>query len=312
MMFKTPILFVIFNRPEPTKLVFEEIKKVKPLKLFIAADGPRSENIADIENCKNTRAIIDLIDWECEVKTLFRENNKGCGLAVSEAITWFFNEVEEGIILEDDCLPNPTFFNYCENLLSVHRYDEKVMHIGGSNFLFNNIDIADSYYYSSVAHVWGWASWRRAWKKYNYNVSDFYLFVRDQKIYNYHSNKHMAEWWLEIFQKMYYKKINTWDYQWVYSIYNNNGVAIIPKVNLISNIGFGSEATHTFSSDSIFSKVKSDKIEMPLNHPPTIIINKIADTYFFKEVEKLPFYQKPKPKILTRIINKIFRLLKLK
>lgn len=286
-MFNTPILFIIFNRPDVTGLVFDEIRKVQPKQLFIAADGPRVNRPSDVELCHETRSIINQIDWPCEVKTLFREQNLGCGKAVSSAISWFFGEVEEGIILEDDCLPHPTFFNYCQDLLEHYRHDSKVMHIGGVNFQNGNKRGEESYYFSAVSHVWGWASWRRAWNLYNFNVSDFYTFVREEKIYDYFPNQKLGLHWLQNFKSMYYHVIDTWDHQWSYSIMNNGGVSIIPNTNLISNIGFREDATHTSSSNSVYANVKTSAIQFPLKYEDKIELNRDADFYFFSELEGL-------------------------
>jgi ADP-heptose:LPS heptosyltransferase len=287
-MIHTPVLFIIFNRPDVTALVFDEIRKAQPSRLFVAADGPRANRPMDEVLCKEARAIISQVDWPCEVKTLFREQNLGCGHAVSSAISWFFSQVEEGIILEDDCLPHPTFFTYCQDLLEYYRNDTKVMHIGGVNFQNGHKRGDASYYFSGVAHVWGWASWRRAWDLYNFNVSDFYTFVRDEKIYEYFPNEKLAMHWLDHFKSMYYHKIDTWDHQWSYAVLNNHGVSVIPNTNLISNIGFREDATHTSSSNSVYAYAKTYPIARPLVHPQTIEVNKEADFYFFKEVDHLP------------------------
>jgi ADP-heptose:LPS heptosyltransferase len=287
-MIHTPVLFIIFNRPDVTSLVFNEIKKAQPKQLFVAADGPRANRPADIELCRETRAIIDLVDWPCEVKTLFREHNLGCGDAVSSAITWFFEQVEEGIILEDDCLPHPTFFSYCQDLLEYYRNNPKVMHIGGVNFQNDHKRGDASYYFSGITHVWGWASWRRAWQLYNFNVSDFYTFVRDEKIYDYFPNEKLALHWLQNFKSMYYHQIDTWDHQWSYAVLNNGGLSIVPNTNLISNIGFREDATHTSSSNSVYANAKTSAIQFPLKHPLKVELNQEADYYFFQDVEKLP------------------------
>ena len=170
---KTPILFLIFNRLDTTEKVFEKIREQQPKYLYIAADGPRSDVPEDQEKCRKTRAIIDRIDWDCELKTLFREENLGCRNNAVQAITWFFDNVEEGIILEDDCLPDPTFFRYCEDLLSYYRYDMRVMHIAGSNLQQGFKSDNASYYFSHIPWVWGWASWKRAWKYYDVNISSY-------------------------------------------------------------------------------------------------------------------------------------------
>ena len=159
----TPILFLVFNRPDTTSKVFQRIREIQPLKLFIAADGPRPEKEGEKEKCETVkRSVLENIDWPCEVKTLFRNNNLGCGKAVSNAITWFFQNVEEGIILEDDILPDKSFFNFCKDLLEKYRYDERIKVIGGSN-IHKKAGIKDSYYFSSICRIWGWASWRRVW-----------------------------------------------------------------------------------------------------------------------------------------------------
>jgi hypothetical protein len=182
-MFKTPILFLVFNRPETTKFVFESIRSVKPAKLYICADGPRPNVENDKIHCSAVRKIVSNIDWECEVKTLFRIENKGCGKGVSEAITWFFSNEEEGIILEDDCLPNDSFFYYCSDLLDKYRFDTRIMHIGANNFLDDTISVENDIYFSSISHIWGWATWKRAWDSYdfklqNYTIGDFKLILK--------------------------------------------------------------------------------------------------------------------------------------
>ena len=170
-MFQTPILFLIFNRPDTTKRVFESIRSIKPAKLYIAADGDRKDKVGEDLLCKDTRSIIDLIDWECEIKTLFRPENLGCKIAVSSAIDWFFENEEQGIILEDDCLPNESFYIYCETLLNYYAFNERIMHISGNNFQDGMMRGNGSYYFSNYNHIWGWASWKRAWKAYNVDLS---------------------------------------------------------------------------------------------------------------------------------------------
>src|SRR5688500_1827095 len=166
------VLLVIFNRPDTTRLVFEAIRNARPRRLYVAADGPRPGVAADNANCQEARKIIDSVDWQCEVKTLFREKNLNCGVAPSSAFTWFFQHEEEGIILEDDCLPSQSFFWFCQELLERYRNDTRVMHIGGNNFLNGwQKDKDYSYYFSRSGHIWGWATWRRAWKHFDFDIS---------------------------------------------------------------------------------------------------------------------------------------------
>ena len=246
-MFKMPILFLIFNRPNLTEKVFEKISQVKPTKLFIAADGARNEE--EYELCKKTRQIVlDGINWDCEVKTLFREKNLGCKVAVSSAIDWFFENEEQGIILEDDCLPHQSFFAYCEELLEYYKNDTRIMHISGNNPLIEYGD--NSYFFSKLAHIWGWATWRRAWKYYDVNMNNYGDFLKDHIIKDIWTDENRQTQWLNILQDIYNGKIDTWDYQWMYVVFCQNGLCINPQKNLISNIGFGENATHTLEKNS--------------------------------------------------------------
>ena len=280
-MFETPILFIIFNRPDTTKQVFECIKAIKPKYLFIAADGPRSDRIDEIEKCNFVRKIVlDGIDWDCELKTLFREENQGCGLAVSSALNWFFENVEEGIILEDDCLPHPEFFLFCSEMLEFYRNNKKVMFIGGGNFQNGIYRGEGSYYFSAYSHVWGWASWSRVWKNYSFTLNEIDDITFKKKLSKYFTKITERKYWMDIFILMKKSAIDTWDYQLNFSVWKNNGVSIIPNVNLISNIGFGIDATHT-TGNTKMANIPFSKI-LPIQHPLKIAINNKADRYFFK------------------------------
>ncbi|MFH1427813.1 MAG: nucleotide-diphospho-sugar transferase, partial [Patescibacteria group bacterium] len=202
MSFNTPILFLIFNRPETTQRVFDKIKIIKPRHLFVAADGPR-EGKNESEKCQAVRDIIKQIDWDCKVNTLFRDKNLGCKLAVSSAIDWFFDNVEEGIILEDDCLPDPSFFKFCQELLVKYREDSNVMCISGDNFNPNLYNGSDSYFFSKVASIWGWASWRRAWKYYDIEMKSFLLFSKNNKVKKIFNSRLEQKAWLDVLLKNY-------------------------------------------------------------------------------------------------------------
>jgi len=178
----TPILFLIFNRPDTTQKVFNAIRKAKPKQFFIAADGSPPDREGEIEKCQKSRKIATSVDWDCEVKTLFRDKNLGCKIAISSAIDWFFENVEEGIILEDDCLPHQSFFWFCQELLEYYRNDTRIMHISGDNFQFGRKRGEGSYYFSKYSHVWGWATWRRAWKCFDINMKSFEEFKAENQI----------------------------------------------------------------------------------------------------------------------------------
>lgn len=278
-MFQTPILFLIFNRPDTTKLVFESIRSVKPAKLYIAADGARKNKVGEDLLCAETRKIIDLVDWECKITTLFRTENLGCKVAVSSAIDWFFENEEQGIILEDDCLPNQSFYSYCETLLNYYKLNERVMHISGDNFQNGMIRGNGSYYFSNYNHIWGWATWRRAWKNYQVNLD----FLTENEIQNlidkkFDSNKERS-FWKQIFNKVINSSIGTWDYQWTYAIWKHNGLNILPNKNLVANIGFNANGTHTSGIDILgLSNMETFSIQNII-HPTEIEINKKADKF---------------------------------
>lgn len=278
-MFDTPILFLIFNRPDTTKKVFEKIREIKPQQLFIAADGPREGSELDEVNCKEVREIIANVDWECEVEYLFREVNLGCRLAVSQAITWFFDHVEEGIILEDDTWPNVSFFSFCQELLEKYRNNSKVMMVSGDNFLTKKIRIEHSYYFSNYFHIWGWATWRRAWEKYDEDLEGLEAF--ENKGF-YFLDLEEKRYWNERFNYVKKNRIDSWDYIWFMSIWNYGGVSVNPHRNLVKNIGFGPNATHTKTENKNY--IKEAECLNEITHPTNINVNYEADSFIKNHV----------------------------
>lgn len=275
MTLSTPVAFLIFNRPKLTEIVFEAIRKAKPQKLLVVADGPRFQE--EIENCQKAREVITQVDWNCEVLTNFSENNLGCKKRVSSGLGWIFSEVEEAIILEDDCVPAPSFFNFCQTLLEYYRYDERIMAICGENYYQGEANY--SYRFSKYSHIWGWASWRRAWKYYDVDMKTW----REYKDKNFIASTCEDSWeqkyWIDKFKKVFEGEIDTWDYQWMYNCFSQNGLSIIPRTNLISNIGYGIDATHTLSETHCANLPTSDI--WSINHPPFIARDKNADDYTF-------------------------------
>lgn len=299
-----PVLFLIFNRPDVTKIVFEAIRKAQPAKLYVAADGARPDKEGETEKCEAARAIIDSVDWDCEVKKLFREKNLGCKIAVSSAIDWFFQQEEEGIILEDDCLPDQSFFGYCAELLPHYRNHEQVMHIGGANFQDGIRRGAASYYFSRYNFIWGWATWRRAWKHYNVTMNDFPKFLEDHRIARIFQDKKMQTYWLKNMEIVYSGQRDTWDAQWSLAIWQQDGCCISPNINLVSNIGFGrDDATHTKMKFDKISNLRIGTIDK-IMHPPAIELNPEADLYSYKIFNPNYFI---KAKIIIRsYVNKFF------
>jgi len=275
---KVPVLFLIFNRSDTTQLVFNEIRKAQPAQLFIAADGPRKDRPEDIENCRKVREIIRQVDWDCSVSTLFRDENLGCKRGVSSAIDWFFSHVDEGIILEDDCVPDPSFFPFCQELLERYRDDERIMVISGDNLQFGRRKSQYSYYFSRCFHLWGWATWKRAWDNYDIKMELWPKIKETGRLKDILHDPNAEKYWEIIFNDTYNNKNDTWDYQWVFSCWIQGGLSIVPNNNLISNIGFNCSATHT-TRDSPFSKMIVEKIEFPLNHPEYIIRDATADQF---------------------------------
>jgi hypothetical protein len=244
MPFETPILFLVFNRPDVTRKVFETIRREKPARLYIAADGPRPHKPHEWQVCADTREIVERVDWDCDVHKLYRDENLGCGRAVSGAISWFFSQVEAGIILEDDCLPDASFFPFCSEMLKRYQDNERVGSVSGNNFLPPGMNPAAPYSFSKYAQIWGWATWARFWKTYDFELSgeeeQWEEIIRRVNRMEYH-----ARYWLEVFRAMKSGLIDTWDYQVIFSAWKADVVHIYPSRNLMSNLGYDKTATHT-------------------------------------------------------------------
>jgi hypothetical protein len=278
-LFDTPILFIIFNRIDTAQQVFNTIRQQKPKYLYVAADGPRKNVPGELEKCRQTREIIQQVDWDCELKTLFRDENLGCGKSVSSSITWFFEQVEQGIILEDDCLPHPDFFLYCQELLEKYKDNEQIMFIGGSNFQGGIKRGNASFYFSAFNHVWGWASWKTSWKKYRFDLSTISQQQYEEAIRHYFSDVSIIRHWKHILKLSKKLSLDTWDYQYAFSIWLNKGLSIIPNENLVSNIGFKKDSLHTSKVIDGLANVPTLPI-LPLKYPDSIEQNKEADRYF--------------------------------
>ena len=285
---RSPILFLIFNRPKETQVLFDAIREVRPNKLYVAADGPRN-NGKDELICQQTKDILNQIDWDCELITLFREVNLGCGKAVSNAITWFFELEEEGIILEDDCLPSIDFFRFCDDMLDYYRSNEKISHICGCNFQDGLKRSDGDYYFSKLTHVWGWASWRRVWNKYDFQMSHLEKAIESDVLSGLTLNKRYKEILYNAFTRTKNGEINTWDYQYLFLNQVNNHLSVIPNYNMISNIGFNSDGTHTLYLNSKMSNVAFDIFPDVIKHPKIIFSDYIADNYTLKKEFKLNY-----------------------
>jgi hypothetical protein len=260
---KAPVLYIVFNRLDTVKQTFIEIQKARPSKFFIAADGPR--NLAEKKKTEEVRDyILKNINWKCQVKTLFRDKNLGCKFAVSGALTWFFKNVKMGIILEDDCLPTQSFFRFCSEMLEKYKNNNVISQISGTN-VERKSKIEESYLFSRCFGIWGWATWARAWKDYDIQMKKWpktrkltYLKLRGYSFLD--RLRH-----LRLYELAYKNKVDTWDSQWDYACKSKDKLCIIPKKNLISNIGFKGEATHT-AGQGVWRSLKNYDLEFPLNH----------------------------------------------
>ncbi|KAM3110492.1 glycosyltransferase family 2 protein [Phormidesmis sp. 146-33] len=295
----TPVAFLIFNRPHTTARVFEAIRQAKPTQLLVVADGPRSNRAGEAEQCAAVRAIIDQVDWDCDVLKNYSDVNLGCKQRVATGLDWVFEQVEEAIILEDDCLPDSTFFPFCEALLDRYRDDLRIMTISGNNFQFGRRRTPHSYYFSCYPHIWGWATWRRAWQQYDLEMQQWETLRDDNWLNDWLGDKNAARYWTKMFQTFYENKIDTWDFAWIYSCWLQSGLTVLPHVNLVSNIGFDSVATHTRDVESAFANLPSTEMEFPLQHPPFMIRDRQADQF----TEKTHF----NPRLLSKIKRKIFK-----
>lgn len=282
----TPVALIIFNRPEYTFKVFEVIAKAKPSKLLICSDGARQDRVGEAEKVNLARSIVSMIDWDCEVLTNFSSINLGCKYGPAKGIDWVFEQVEEAIILEDDCLPSLSFFRFCQELLDFYRKDRRVAMIAGSNLLPSSFKRdKESYFFSRHTFCWGWATWRDRWVgTFDVEIKNWPIH-RDTDLFDrIHGSKKRAASWRIGFDYLYQNKMDAWDYQWLYANWLEDRLTIVPVNNLVSNIGFGIEATHTFNSSDRLSNAPRVEIEFPLMHQNEVACNEIADKALYKRV----------------------------
>lgn len=272
----TPVLFMIFNRPELTRASFAAIRQARPPRLYVAADGPRPDHAPDAELCREVREIATAVNWHCKVKTLFRSRNQGLRLACTSAISWFFKNEPEGVVLEDDCVPHPDFFPYCEELLERYRNTPEVMLIGGSNYQYGKKRGDASYYFSIYPHIWGWATWKRAWEKYDINMGGLERFIKTRMrglVGHDGAFRAMMRKFMLVEQGI----DNNWDFQLVYSIWRAGGLSIIPNVNLVGNIGNVEDSAHAWRPDVSHLRAVGGLSE--ILHPGDILRDKAADDF---------------------------------
>lgn len=291
---EAPVLLITFNRPDTTKQVFDALRKAKPQKLYVFNDGPRHNDSGDVTARNEIKNILNIIDWECKLETNFPKSNLGCGRGVSGAIDWAFKNEDRLIILEDDCVPILSFWDYCNYCLEKYKDNERVMQIAGNNYTENNNFTDTDYFFSKFGHIWGWATWKRAWKYFDYNMTDWPSFRDSNKIISVaNSNKIFIQYFTKIFNDYYQNDIRPWGIRWMFAKMNNNGLTIVPRVNLVKNIGFvGTHSIGEFKynvADSFFIK----------NEPASIICNDIYDKYHFDH------HINPRVFLISKVIRKI-------
>lgn len=264
--------------------MFDAIRRAGPRRLFLIADGPREERPGDAKACGAARAVVRRVDWECEVLEDFAPRNMGCGRRVSTGISWVFAHVERAIILEDDCLPHLSFFRYCEEVLDRYEDDERVMLVSGNNFIADRQETPYSYIFNRNMGLWGWASWRRAWRQFDMALPGWPELRQTGWLEDILGSATQADYWRKIFDRMYFRRgqVDIWDYHWTFAVWSQSGLAAMPAVNLVSNIGFGPEATHTRAKGARLADLPVRAMKFPLRHPPHVVADRIADDLVFR------------------------------
>jgi hypothetical protein len=282
---QTPVVLVLFKRPDTTARVFQAIRQARPSQLFLIADGARADRPGEAEQCAATRAVVERVDWDCQVLRNYSDVNLGCGKRLPTGLDWVFSQVEEAIVLEDDCLPHPTFFRYCQELLEYYRHDRRVMTIAGDNSPhgFPVRRPNDSYYFSKYTRTWGWATWRRAWQLRDGEMRQWGMVQQGQWLMDMLQDKAAVRTWERILQETE-NGMDVWDYQWSLTSWLNSGLTIIPQVNLISNLGFGAEASNTFNGDDLRANLPVEALSFPLAHPPFVLADRQADAFTHDQV----------------------------
>lgn len=308
--FNTPVAYIVFNRPRQTALTLAAIREQRPSNLFIIADGPRPGHPTDTERCAEVRAIVDHVDWPCEVHRNYAETNLGLKRRVSTGLDWVFGQVDRAIVLEDDCLPHPDFFTFCDTLLDRYAQDERVWVVTGNNFQNGRRRGEASYYFSKYNHCWGWASWRRAWRHYQGDLP-FWPDWKDSRDWcKKTADPVERRYWGGIFNRVRAGAIDSWAYPWTGSAWYHGGLTATPNVNLVTNIGFGSDGTHCYAPES-----QEGLPVQPLGqitHPAKVVQDRRADRYVFDHTfgglqQRWPCRLRRLPR---RIAGSFYRMLK--
>jgi hypothetical protein len=274
-----PVALFVFNRPQITSQMYERVRAAKPRRLLVVADGPRPERKDEARLCEVTRKIVSSPDWPCELLTNFSDENLGCRRRLSSGLDWVFEQCSEAMILEDDCLPCPSFFTFCGAMLERYRDDTRIMHVSGDNFQDGVRRGSGSYFFSRYSLSWGWASWSRAWHHYDANISLWPTALKERWLESLLDDPLEIEYWTDIFDGLYRGEINTWDYQWLFACWHSNGLSIQPNENLVTNIGIGPDATHCRGEHSTLG-IPTRELDGCI-HPESVARDEQADRYTF-------------------------------
>lgn len=301
MQLETPVALLVFNRPELTARVFDAIRRARPTRLLIVADGPRTGRDGEAERVARVREIVSRVDWPCVVEHNASDVNLGCRVRVSSGLDWVFDRVERAIILEDDCLPEPGFFTFCDELLERYADDTRVMHIAGSCFLPDLARRQESYVVSRFPFIWGWATWRRAWRRFDLDMRAWPRFEANGGLTDIFPDPADAAIWARNLSAAHRGEVDTWDAQWVLAFWLAGGMSLVSTRNLISNLGFGKDATHTIGW-SPQAALPTRAPELPLQHPAALAFDPALDARFQQTV----FRQRRS--MIDRVRHQLWRL----
>lgn len=299
-----PVVLIIYRRPRTTRRVFERVRSVRPEQLFVVADGPRRQRPEEAQHCREARSIVEGVDWDCQVHRNYADENMGLKQRVVSGLNWVFDEVDRAIILEDDCVPEVSFFRFCAKLLTRFENDTHVMTISGNNFQPRR-RTEYSYYFSRYMHCLGWATWRRAWDRYSPDMRAWPEIRNADGLRQIFENKEAADYWREIFDRAYAGEIDSWAYVWQYSIWMYDGINLLPERNLVAHVGFGEKATHTTAPGVGGGFQSTTPVTFPLDHPPFIVRHRKADRFTQDHYYQPPLHQRVVSKV-RRILSRLF------
>jgi hypothetical protein len=306
---EVPVLVLGFNRPNLTRSLIQCLSEVRPNRIYFAVDGPRTGNIQDVQLVAEVKSIALEIDWPCEIHTLFREQNLGLKNAVIEAIDWIFQSEEQAIILEDDCHPRADFFEFCAESLKRYEYDERVMQISGNCFVPISDQNCHRYYFSTINDIWGWATWKRAWMRFERDIPDLDSIELEGKLSRYFNNKQICSWFKRYIREAGSNDSQVWSTQWTLTLINNMGLTIVPQTNLVENVGFTTDATHY--TDGAFAKYQKFRAQgiQSKTHPTEVILNRKLDDERFKLIKKTDLNLRRSNLVRERTRIVVFRIL---